>query len=320
MTTELVRNPAEHGLGLPQVPSRLAPAATTRSVCGFCATGCSLHVHLDDEGKAINLSADPSYPVNLGMACPKGWEALTPLAAPDRATVPLLRDPRTKRLEPTTWNTALRVFAEKLQGIQAAHGPHSIAFLSTGQIPVEEMMFLGALFKFGMGALHCDSNTRQCMATSHVAYKQSFGFDAPPYTYKDFEESDVLVFVGSNPAIAHPIMWQRVMMNKNSPHIIVLDPPAFAKNKASVPKALSGYKEINLRALKLLAPGGFLVTCSCSSNVGEGTFADVIASAAADARVDVAVVEKRMQGRDHPVLMTVPETYYLKCFILRKLT
>jgi len=100
---------------------------------------------------------------------------------------------------------------------------------------------------------------------------------------------------------------------------IVLDPPAFAKNKASVRKALSGYNEINLRALKLLAPGGFLVTCSCSYNVSEGDFADVLASAAVDAHADVAVVEKRMQGRDHPVLITVPETYYLKCFILRKL-
>ena len=100
---------------------------------------------------------------------------------------------------------------------------------------------------------------------------------------------------------------------------IVLDPPAFAKNKASVPKALSGYKEINLRALKLLKPGGYLVTCSCSYNVSESAFADVVASAAADAHADVAVVEKRMQGRDHPVLMTVPETFYLKCFILRKL-
>jgi 23S rRNA (cytosine1962-C5)-methyltransferase len=100
---------------------------------------------------------------------------------------------------------------------------------------------------------------------------------------------------------------------------IVLDPPAFAKNRASVPKALSGYKEINLRALKLLAPGGFLVTCSCSYNVSEGDFADVLASAAVDAHAEVAVVEKRMQGRDHPVLLTVPETYYLKCFILRRL-
>jgi 23S rRNA (cytosine1962-C5)-methyltransferase len=100
---------------------------------------------------------------------------------------------------------------------------------------------------------------------------------------------------------------------------IVLDPPAFAKSKAAVKKALSGYKEINLRALKLLAPDGFLVTCSCSYNVTEALFADVLAAAAVDARAEVAVVEKRMQGRDHPVLMTVPETYYLKCFILRKL-
>jgi 23S rRNA (cytosine1962-C5)-methyltransferase len=100
---------------------------------------------------------------------------------------------------------------------------------------------------------------------------------------------------------------------------IVLDPPAFAKNKAAVPKALSGYKDINLRALRLLAPGGILVTCSCSYNVSEAAFAEVIASAAIDARAQVSVVEKRMQGRDHPVLMTVPETYYLKCFILRKL-
>lgn len=100
---------------------------------------------------------------------------------------------------------------------------------------------------------------------------------------------------------------------------IVLDPPAFAKNKASVQKALSGYKEINLRALKLLTPGGFLITCSCSYNVSEAAFADIIAAAAVDAHAEVAVVEKRMQGRDHPVLMTVPETFYLKCFILRKL-
>jgi 23S rRNA (cytosine1962-C5)-methyltransferase len=101
-------------------------------------------------------------------------------------------------------------------------------------------------------------------------------------------------------------------------HTIVLDPPAFAKNKAAVAKALSGYKEINLRALKLLRPGGILVTCSCSYNVSEGMFADVIAAAAADARADVAVVEKRMQGRDHPVLLGVAETHYLKCFILRR--
>ena len=98
----------------------------------------------------------------------------------------------------------------------------------------------------------------------------------------------------------------------------MLDPPAFAKNKASVEKALSGYKDINLRALRLLTPGGVLVTCSCSYNVDEPLFLQVLAEAAADARAHVTILEKRMQGRDHPVLLTVPETFYLKCVILRK--
>jgi len=99
---------------------------------------------------------------------------------------------------------------------------------------------------------------------------------------------------------------------------IVLDPPAFAKNKASVPNAVAGYKEINLRAMRLLSPGGHLITCSCSYNVNEALFGDVIHEASADSRVPMAIVEKRMQGRDHPVLVGVPETYYLKCFILRR--
>jgi 23S rRNA (cytosine1962-C5)-methyltransferase len=100
---------------------------------------------------------------------------------------------------------------------------------------------------------------------------------------------------------------------------IVLDPPAFAKNKAAIANARAGYKEINLRALKLLNPGGTLVTCSCSYHVNEAMFAEVVYDAAVDAQVNIAIVEKRMQGRDHPVLLGVPETYYLKCLLLRKL-
>src|SRR5690606_24465665 len=155
--------------------------------------------------------------------CPKGWEALAPLSAPDRATTPYVRDARGK-LVATDWGTALSTFATRFKAIQAAHGPDSVAFLSTGQIPTEEMALLGAVAKLGMGFKHGDGNTRQCMATAVVAYKQSFGFDAPPYTYRDFEESDVLVFVGANPCIAHPIMWERVCKNPHDPTIIVIDP------------------------------------------------------------------------------------------------
>lgn len=98
---------------------------------------------------------------------------------------------------------------------------------------------------------------------------------------------------------------------------VVLDPPAFAKSKASVPAALRGYKEVNLRALQLLAPGGALVTCTCSYHVGPETFEEVVMDAARDARRDVQVIERRGASRDHPVLLAAPETRYLKCLVLR---
>ena len=100
--------------------------------------------------------------------------------------------------------------------------------------------------------------------------------------------------------------------------VVVLDPPAFARNKAAVERAAAGYKEINLRAMRLLAPGGHLVTCSCSYNVGEGLFLEVLRDAAIDSRRTMTLVEKRMQSRDHPILLAVPETYYLKCMVLRR--
>lgn len=98
---------------------------------------------------------------------------------------------------------------------------------------------------------------------------------------------------------------------------IVLDPPAFAKNRGAVESALRGYKEINLRAMRLLRPGGVLITCSCSYHVGEHLFLEMLADAARDAGRAVQVIEKRTQSRDHPILLTVPETYYLKCVVLR---
>jgi 23S rRNA (cytosine1962-C5)-methyltransferase len=99
--------------------------------------------------------------------------------------------------------------------------------------------------------------------------------------------------------------------------VIVLDPPAFAKNRASLKAAVRGYKEINLRALKLLNAGGVLITCTCSYHVSEELFLEIVAQAALDARRRVQVLEKRMQATDHPVLMSVPETYYLKCVIAK---
>jgi anaerobic selenocysteine-containing dehydrogenase len=220
LTKELQLEPGGFGLG--HVPSKRIPDATTSMVCGFCSTGCGLNIHLKD-GEAINLTPDTDYSVNLGMACPKGWEALTVLKSEHRATTPLLRNAKGK-LVPVDWNVAMEEFCSRFKSIQTEHGSESVAFLSTGQIATEEMLLLGSLAKFGMGMLHGDGNTRQCMASTAVAYKQSFGFDAPPYSYEDFEESDVIVLIGANVCLAHPVMWQRICRNRHSPKIIVVDP------------------------------------------------------------------------------------------------
>jgi 23S rRNA (cytosine1962-C5)-methyltransferase len=97
---------------------------------------------------------------------------------------------------------------------------------------------------------------------------------------------------------------------------IVLDPPAFAKTKRDLEKALGGYKELNLRALKMLRPGGILVTCSCSFHVGASDFLGVVADAAQDAHKSLRVIENRGAAKDHPTLLNVPETSYIKCLIL----
>lgn len=220
LTEQLILSPHTYGLG--SLPIEQIPDSTTTAVCGYCSTGCGLKIHFK-EGTAINLTPSVDYPVNLGMACPKGWEALRVLDSEDRATTPLLRQPDGS-MKSVSWKTAIDQFCERFKAIQKMHGNEAVAFLSTGQIPTEEMAFLGCLTKFGMGWKHGDANTRQCMATSVVAYKQAFGFDAPPFTYADFEASDTLVFVGANPCLAHPIMWQRVLSNPNHPEIIVIDP------------------------------------------------------------------------------------------------
>ncbi len=256
LTRDLLREPGRFGLG--QIPKRLAPDHTTTVTCGFCSTGCGLSIHLKD-GQAVNLSPATDYPVNLGMACPKGWEALTPLGAKDRATVPLVRKTKKDALAPTDWETALDTFVQRFRQIQEQYGPASVAWLGTGQITVEELALLGAFAKFGMGVVHGDGNTRQCMATSVVAYKQSFGFDAPPYSYADFEASDVIVFIGANPCIAHPIMWERVCKNKNSPQIIVIDPRKTETAMAATQHlALSPKSDLVLfyAVAKLLIDGG----------------------------------------------------------------
>ena len=113
-----------------KIPSRVKPESTSSMVCGYCSTGCSLNIHLKN-GEAVGLSPQTESPVNLGMACPKGWEALSVLDAADRATMPLLRSDD-GRLMPVSWDVALDEFVDGFRSIQQQHGQHSVAFLGTG--------------------------------------------------------------------------------------------------------------------------------------------------------------------------------------------
>ena len=112
-------------------------------------------------------------------------------------------------------------------------------------------------------------------------------------------------------------LLRRCYDEKTHYDVIILDPPAFTKTRQAVEGALRGYKEINLRAMKILPPGGFLVTCSCSQHVSEQAFAEMLLNAARDAHRQVRIVEQRTQGKDHPILLAAPETRYLKFFVLQ---
>ena len=196
---------------------------TIRTTCGYCSVGCNLDVLVED-GVPLKVLPAKDYPVNLGKTCTKGFNLIKALESTDRALVPTLRDRKTGARRELSWDEAGSVFARRFKEIQKTHGPESVAFLSTGQLPFEELALLGAVAKFGMGIRHGDGNTRQCMASAVVTYKQSFGFDAPGFSYTDLEQSDCLIFLGANPAIAQPILWQRLKNNTLSPAVVVVDP------------------------------------------------------------------------------------------------
>ncbi|MBI6019395.1 molybdopterin-dependent oxidoreductase [Clostridium perfringens] len=191
-----------------------------QSTCNYCALACNLDFYTED-GKIKRVVPTPYYPVNKGFSCIKGLNLDKQCTKFNGSKKPLLKmkDGERKAIE---WKEAFEIFASKMTAIQEKYGKESVAYISTGQLPTEEMALLGHVGRSYMG-INGDGNTRLCMASAVVAYKQSFGFDAPPYTLKDLELSDTIFFIGANPVIAHPIAWGRVRKNKDA-KIITIDP------------------------------------------------------------------------------------------------
>lgn len=191
-----------------------------QSTCNYCALACNLDFYTED-GKIKKVVPTPHYPVNKGFSCIKGLNLDKQCTKFNGSKKPLLKmkDEERKDIE---WKEAFDLFASKMTAIQKKYGKESVAYISTGQLPTEEMALLGHVGRSYMG-INGDGNTRLCMASAVVAYKQSFGFDAPPYTLKDLELSDTIFFIGANPVIAHPIAWGRVRKNKDA-KVITIDP------------------------------------------------------------------------------------------------
>ncbi|MDU7240796.1 molybdopterin oxidoreductase family protein [Clostridium sp.] len=194
-----------------------------RSTCNYCSIACNFDFHVEDDGFIQRVKPAKDYPVNRGFCCVKGLNLDKQNTIYENPVLPLLRNGKGE-LEHISWDKAFNIFAERVKKIQDEYGKESFAFLSTGQLCTEEMALAGHIGRTFLGG-NGDGNTRLCMATAVVAYKQSFGFDSPPYTFEDLELSDVMIFIGCNPVVAHPILWSRVIKNRNKDKkIITIDP------------------------------------------------------------------------------------------------
>ena len=183
-----------------------------RSTCNYCSIACNMDFHVEDDGFIKRVVPTVDYPVNKGFCCVKGLNLDKQNTEFENPVLPLVRD-KSGELKQIQWQEAFDLFAKRVIEIQGKYGKESFAFLSTGQLATEEMALAGHIGRTFLGG-NGDGNTRLCMATSVVAYKQSFGFDAPPYTLNDLEHSDVIIFIGSNPIVAHPILWGKTKNNK----------------------------------------------------------------------------------------------------------
>ncbi|MFQ5580112.1 MAG: molybdopterin oxidoreductase family protein [Nitrospiria bacterium] len=196
------------------------------TTCGYCSTGCSLDVGLDDQGLAVTTRGVADSDVNRGKLCLKGIYEFEVFRSQNRGRTPLIRKSLTEPFIETDWDETLNKTASEIQRIQAQYGRDSFAIVSTGQIYTEEFYTLGKLVRAVIGTNNYDGNTTLCMASAVSGYKRSFGSDGPPGCYDDFDQTNCLLAIGSNLPEQHPIIYYRLKEAYDRRHfpVIVVDP------------------------------------------------------------------------------------------------
>jgi assimilatory nitrate reductase catalytic subunit len=196
----------------------------TRTTCAYCGVGCGVLATPDGRGGAA-ISGDPDHPANFGRLCSKGSALGETLGLEDRLLYPMIRCDK-GILERVAWSDALDHVAHRFQHIIARDGPGAVAFYLSGQLLTEDYYVANKLMKGFIGSANVDTNSRLCMASSVAGHRRAFGADTVPGCYEDLDQADLLVLVGSNAAWCHPVLFQRMLVNKQQrgARIVVIDP------------------------------------------------------------------------------------------------
>ncbi|HEY3893539.1 MAG TPA: molybdopterin-dependent oxidoreductase, partial [Bradyrhizobium sp.] len=196
----------------------------TRTTCPYCGVGCGVLATSDDRGGAA-ISGDPEHPANFGRLCSKGSALGETLGLEGRLLYPMIRcsNGQTERV---AWTDALDHVAQRFQHIIARDGPNAVAFYLSGQLLTEDYYVANKLMKGFIGSANVDTNSRLCMSSSVAGHRRAFGADTVPGCYEDLDEADLLVLTGSNAAWCHPVLFQRMIANKQrrGARIVVIDP------------------------------------------------------------------------------------------------
>ncbi|WP_424363855.1 molybdopterin-dependent oxidoreductase [Methylocystis parvus] len=199
---------------------RAAPLAT-RTTCPYCGVGCGVLAARDGDG--AHVSGDPAHPSNFGRLCSKGSALGETVGLDGRLLYPMRR--ANHGFSRVSWDAALEEAARGFSNIIERHGPDAVALYLSGQLLTEDYYVANKLMKGFIGSANVDTNSRLCMASSVAGHKRAFGADTVPGCYEDLDEADLIVLVGSNAAWCHPILFQRILRNKEErgARIIVVD-------------------------------------------------------------------------------------------------
>jgi assimilatory nitrate reductase catalytic subunit len=201
-----------------------ATLPATRTTCPYCGVGCGVLATSDNKGGAA-IAGDREHPANFGRLCSKGSALGETLGLEDRLLYPMIRCSK-GTMERVAWSDALDHVAHRFAHIVKRDGPGAVAFYLSGQLLTEDYYVANKLMKGFIGSANVDTNSRLCMASSVAGHRRAFGADTVPGCYEDLDEADLLVLVGSNAAWCHPVLFQRMLANKQArgARIVVIDP------------------------------------------------------------------------------------------------